>query len=283
MRLPLRLLVLLAGLLVACTTVSPAARNEAVPHREQALTVYGEWHEPADPRPQPRVVLASSGGESSTPSGPRGQPLTHERLLALALSRGMGLSPVPVQRNWEVGMAFQWTICRSLNVVPNSRAVATPERSAHQSGIPDGVLPATRINILGRPTFRLDGAFLEVIGPESFLEVKALKRPITLSTGRGQIEGFIKALARQRPRGFLPGALEPPRPALLLVTPVDTQVTEEVADEAGRHGVALFHAVAWEDGGRLTVGPFRQLTGFADVAISFSMPSVPEPLRIEPR
>jgi hypothetical protein len=278
MRIPLRLAVLLAGLLVACTTVSPAARPEAIPAREDTPTGYGEWSNAAN-----SVVFVSSEGEPSTASGPRGQPLTHERLLALALSRGIGLSPVSVQRNWEVGSAFQWTICLSLNVTPNSRAFDTPERSAHKRGIPDGVLLATRINLLGQPTFRLDGAFLEIIGPESFLEIKALKRPITLSTGRGQIQGFIKALARQRPSGFLPGALEPPRPALLLVTPSDTQVAQEVADEAGRHGVALFHAVAWEYEGLLTVGPFRQVTGFADVPASFSMTTFPQQLQLQPR
>jgi len=64
------------------------------------------------------------------------------------------------------------------------------------------------------------------------------------------------------------------------VTPSDTQVAQEVADEAGLHGVALYHAIVWEEGGLLTVGSFRQLTGFADVPPSFIMPSVPEPLRL---
>ncbi|HYO56736.1 hypothetical protein [Archangium sp.] len=180
-------------------------------------------------------------------------------------------------------MAFQRTVLDSLDVAPNTASFPTPGRSAHKSGIPDGVLPAIRISLLGRPTFRLDGAYLKVLGPENFLEVKALKRPITLSTGRGQIQGFIKALARQRPRGFLPGAPQPPRPALLLLTLSDTQVAQDVADEAGRHGVALYQAVVWEDGGLLTVGSFRQLTGFADVPTSFLMPSVPEPLQLQPR
>lgn len=280
MRFPHRFLVLLASLLVACTTVSPAARREAVPVREDAPTRDGEWSNAADLPSRLRVMRVSSEGGASTPSGPRGQPLTLERLLALALGRGIGLSPVSVQRNWEVGTAFQRAIFDSLDIAPNSRAIATPERSAHKSGIPDGILPAMRINLMGWPTFRLDGAFLEVLGPESFLEVKALKRPITLSTGRGQIQGFIKALSRLRSRGFLPGALDSPRPALLLVTPSDTQVAQEVADEAGRHGVALYHSIVWEDGGLLSVGSFRQLTGFADVPPSFVMPSVPEPLRL---
>ena len=278
MRLPHRFLVLLASLLVACTTVAPTARRESVPVREDSLTEDGEWSNAADSPSRLRVVRVSSEGGPSTPSGPRGQPLTLERLLALALSRGIGLSSSPVQRNWEVGTAFQRTVLQSIGVPRNTEAFSTPERSAHKSGIPDGVLPAMRIGLLGRPTFRLEGAYLEVIGPESFLELKALKRPITLSTGRGQIQGFIKALARLRPRGFLPGGLEPPRPALLLVTPSDTQVGQEVADEAGRHGVALYRAVAWEHEGLLTVGPFYQLTGFADVPSSFIMLSIPEPL-----
>jgi hypothetical protein len=220
--------------------------------------------------------------ESAVPSGPRGIPLARERLLTLALSRGIGLNPVPVQRNWEVGMAFQWTLCRALNLIPNTGAFEAPGRIAAKSVIPDGVLPAVRINLQGMPTFRLDGAFLEVIGPESFLEVKAQQRPITLSTGRGQIESFIQVLGRRRPRSFMPGAMEPPRPALLLVTTADSQVAQGVADEAGVHGVALYQAVAWEDGGLLTLGPFIQRTGFADVPTSFVLPSVPEPLQLRP-
>ena len=177
-------------------------------------------------------------------------------------------------------MAFQWTICRSLAITPNTEAFPTPGRSAHKSGIPDGVLPAIRITLLGRPTFRLDGAYLEILGPENFLEVKALKRLITLSTGRSQIRGFIKALARQRPRGFLPSSVDSPRPALLLVTPSDTQVAQEVADESGRHGVALYQAVAWEEEGLLTVGSFRQLTGFADVPATFTLTTHPRELTL---
>jgi hypothetical protein len=275
--------VLLASLLVACTTVSPAARPEAVISREVALSGDSDWSNSADTSSRLHVVRVSSEGGSSTPPGPLGQPLTLERLRALALSRSIGLGSSPVQRNWQVGTAFQRTVLQSLRVPQNSDAFSTPERSAHKSGIPDGVLPAMRIGLMGRPTFRLDGAYLKVIGPENFLELKALKRPITLSTGRGQIQGFIKALARQRPRGLLPGALAPPRPALLLVTPSDTQVAQDVADEAGRHGVALYRAVVWENEGLLTVGSFHQLTGFADVPPSFIMSSIPEPLQLQPR
>ncbi|HEX8698505.1 MAG TPA: hypothetical protein VF815_06700 [Myxococcaceae bacterium] len=272
---PLRLAVLLVGLLGACTTASPTVRHEAAFSSEKVLTGHEEW------AVQP--VSSGSTPEGTAPSGPRGQPLTRERLLTLALSRGIGLSPVPVQRNWEVGMAFQLTLCRSLNLIPNTGAFEVPEQSATKSVSPDGILPAVRINLQGMPTFRLDGAFLEVIGPESFLEVKAQQRPITLSTGRGQIGSFIQVLARRRPRSFVPGAMEPPRPALLLVTTADSQVAQGVPEQAGRHGVALYQAVAWENGGLLTLGPFLQRTGFADVPRSFTLPSVPEPLQLRSR
>jgi len=271
MRALLLLVVLLSGLLTACTAASPAVLHEAAASPGQALTGHGEW-----------VVRPVSSG-ASIPTGLRGVPLTRERLITLALSRGIGLNPVPVQRNWEVGMAFQWTLCRALSLIPNTGAFEAPGRVAAKRVIPDGVLPAVRINLQGMPTFRLDGAFLEVIGPESFLEVKAQQRPITLSTGQGQITSFIQVLGRRRPRGFITGAMEPPRPALLLVTTADSQVAQGVADEAGMQGVALYQAVAWEDGGLLTVGPFLQRTGFADVPTSFVLPSVPEPLQLRPR
>jgi hypothetical protein len=275
---------LLASLLVACTAASPGVRQEDVPSRETTLVAYGERHAPTS-RPSPLVQFVSSDSKPETPvpSGPRGQPLTRERLLALASSKGIGLTPILVQRNREVGMAFQWTLCRALDVIPNSLPYDTPGRTAYKSVIPDGVLAAVRINILSGPSFRLDGAFLEVVGPESFLEIKAQQRAITPSTGQGQIQGFIHVLSRQRPRSFIPTGPEPPRPALLLITTADTQVAQSVADEAGVNGVAIYHAIAWEGDSLLTVGPFRQRTGFADVPTSFVLPSVPTPLQLQPR
>ncbi len=73
------------------------------------------------------------------------------------------------------------------------------------------------------------------------------------------------------------------RPRVRLITTADTQVSQEVADEAAVNGVAIYHAVAWEDGGLLTVGPFQQRTSFADVPISFILPSLPEPLQLRSR
>lgn len=274
----------LASLLFACTMASPSISHEEASSQQRPLVGYGEWNASLHGSHPPIQRVASDGPpHTAVPEGPRGQPLTRERLLILASIRGIGLSPVPVQRNREVGTAFQWTLCRSLNVVPNTVAFEAPARTAYKSVIPDGVLTAVRINILGGPTFRLDGAFLDVVEPEDFLEVKAQQRPITLSTGRDQIRSFIQVLSSQRPRGMLPGMPEPPRPALLLLTTADTQVSQGVADEAGVNGVAVYHAIAWEESGQLTVGPFRQRTGFADVPTSFILPSVPTPLELRPR
>ena len=140
-------------------------------------------------------------------------------------------------------------------------AGARPKRGCsppgHRTTIPDGVLPATRINLQGRPTFRLDGAYLEVIGPESFLEVKALKRPITSPPGRdspGLHSRPWRGSARA-PASF-PAPWSHHGPALLLVTPADTPVSEEVAREAGRRGVAVYQAIAREAGGSSPLGLF---------------------------
>lgn len=97
-----------------------------------------------------------------------------------------------------------------------------------------------------------------------FVEVKARSCKLTLSSARRQMAGFIDALSRQRPRRHsLPGP-QPPRPGLLLVTTEDTQVEQ---------------AVTYEESGFITVGTFRQKTGFADVPQQFSFPSVPEALK----
>jgi hypothetical protein len=280
----LRWAVLLASLCFACTAASPSIAHKEDSSQQSFLVEEGEWNARSHGSPPP-IQWAVSDGPPPTagPDGPRGQPLTRERLLILASSRGIGLSPVLVQRNREVGVAFQWTLSQALGIAQNKRAFDTPGRTPYQSVIPDGVLTAVRINVLNGPSVRLDGAFLEIVGPEDFLEVKAQQRPITLSTGRGQIQGFIQVLSSQRPRYFIAGTPEPPRPALLLLTTADTQVAESVADEAGVNGVAVYHAIAWEDGGLLTVGPFRQRTGFADVPSSFVLPSDPSPLQSPPR
>jgi hypothetical protein len=113
-----------------------------------------------------------------------------------------------------------------------------------------------------------------------FVEMKARSCKLTLSSSRRQMAGFIDALSRQRTRRHSLLGPQSPRPGLLLVTTVDTQVGQDVVFEAGRHGVALFQAVAYEEAGFITVGSFLQKTGFADVPQQFAFPSLPEPLRM---
>ena len=43
---------------------------------------------------------------------------------------------------------------------------------------------------------------------------------------------------------------------------------------------AVFHAVAREERGLITVGPFRQKTGFADVRSSFTLDTEPYELSL---
>ena len=139
---------------------------------------------------------------------------------------------------------------------------------------------AGRIQILGGVSFDSGGGFVEVAGEcLDFVEVKARSCKLTLSSARRQMAGFIDALARQRPRSRSLLGSQPPRPGLLLVTTVDTQVGQDILLEAGRHGVAIFQAVAYEEGGFISVGTFWQQTGFADVPRQFSFPSVPEALK----
>src|SRR5689334_22046947 len=110
-----RWVMLLASLLVACTAGSPSVRQEEASLRETTFVGHGEWDAPSG-GPTPLVQFASSDSKpvGPVPPGPRGQPLTRDRLLTLATSKGIGLTPILVQRNREVGMAFQWTLCRAL-------------------------------------------------------------------------------------------------------------------------------------------------------------------------
>lgn len=265
------------SVLLACTAGRPSTRD--------ASSDPAPWEEApavrqASPRPIQPVLLAGGPDEPDAPGALPGLPLTRARLRELARSKGIGVSGAPVTCNWEVGKAFQRTALRSLDIPENFLPYDTPNRVAHKSVIPDGVLVAGRINLLGGVSFRADGAFVEVIDLDfvDFCEAKALSNPITLATGRGQIQGFIEALARMRPRSGLFLGPRSPRPALLLVTTSDTSLSEQVELEAGRRGVAVYQAVARESGGFITVGPFVQRTGFSDVPPQFQMPSIPQKL-----
>ncbi|PTL77469.1 hypothetical protein DAT35_44515 [Vitiosangium sp. GDMCC 1.1324] len=135
-------------------------------------------------------------------------------------------------------------------------------------------------------SFDPQGAFLKVVIDGDFLdmiEVKARSRPITLSTGQGQIRGYIEVLGRRRQGSFSLVAEGPPRPALLLITTAEASISEEVTWEAARHGVAVYRAIPEEFEGRMDVGPFVQQTSFADVPDQFQLPSVPEELMKEER
>lgn len=204
------------------------------------------------------------------------------RLVRLAQARGIGTTGAAVTRNRAVGLAFQEAVLRSLGIAGNREKFPAPGRGGpYTFVIPDGVLVAGKLNIAGGVSFNPRGAFLEVIGAEclDFVEVKARSCRLTLSSGRRQLQGFIHALARLRPRGSSLLGPQPPRSALLLVTTEDTQVSQDVSSEAGRYGVALYQAVAWEETGLITVGHFVQRTGFADVPHQFPLQSRPEPLR----
>jgi hypothetical protein len=222
------------------------------------------------------------GAGGSGPSAPGLKvPLTMARLVQLATAKGIGTAGAAVTRNREIGLAFQTTVLRSLDIEENTEKFPAPGRGGpYTSVIPDSVLLAGRINLAGRLTFNPRGALLEVFGAEclEFLEVKARSCRITLSSARRQLRGFIDALAAQRPRRAPLLGPQPPRPALLLVTTADTEVAEEVSLEAGQRGVAVFQAMVWEETGLLTVGSFVQRTGFADVPRQFPLPSRAEAL-----
>jgi hypothetical protein len=197
------------------------------------------------------------------------------RLVRLAQAQGIGVTGAPVTRNREIGLAFQRTVLGSMQVPENTNRYPTPRRGGpYASVVPDGVVLAVRINPRGGLSLNLEGAFVEVAdGCEDFLEVKARSCQLTLSTGRRQMAGFIDALSQRWPRRRSFIGAQPPRPALLLVTTLDTVVAQDVLSEAARHGVAIFQAVAWEAQGFIGVGLFAQKTSFADVPQQFSFPS----------
>ena len=231
----------------------------------------------------PQVVLAIGRGKPGEPSSMRGaRPLTMALLRQLARSQGIGISGADVTRNREIGRALQLAVGRSLNIPENFERFPTTARSRYASVVPDGLLLAGCFHMLGGVSFNPQGAFLEVVDPD-FLEVKGRHGPLTLSTAHAQLLGLIDALALiRKPSKSLVGARQP-RPALLLVTTADTQVDKAVSWEAAKRNVALFHAIVLEKDGWLIVGPFNQLTSFADVPSRFQLVSEPERLGLERR
>ena len=205
------------------------------------------------------------------------RPLTMALLRQLAWSQGIGLSGADVTRNRQIGRALQLAVGRSLDIPENFAKFPTSARSRYASVVPDGLLLSGCYQLLGGVSFNPHGAFLEVVDPD-FFEVKGRNGTLTLSTAQAQIRGLVDALALLRkPSGFLVGSRQP-RPALLLVTTADTRVDRAVAWEAAKRNVALFHAIVLELDGWLIVGPFNQLTSFADVPTHFQVASEPERL-----
>jgi hypothetical protein len=270
-------------LLLACATGLPGVvePQQASSRTDSSLrgAEAGELESPGD---CPPVVLAGGAGTPGAPSSLSGaRPLTMVRLRQLASSLGIGISGADVTRNREIGRALQLAVGRSLDIPENFDRFPTSVRSRYSSVVPDGVLLAGCFRILGGVTFNPRGAFLEVVDSDlvDFLEVKGRRGRLTLTTAHAQLLGLIDALAvlRRPSRSLLAGAGQP-RPALLLVTTADTQIDKAVAWEAARRGVALFRATVLESEGWLIVGPFNQLTSFADAPPRFQLASHPERL-----
>jgi hypothetical protein len=258
---------LLALLLVGCAT-TPLREPDGAPAR-LALLAGGT----GGPK-----VPAGSGPSGAAPM----QPLTVRRLVQLAHERDIGVAGARVTRNRDIGLAFQRTTMASLDIPENFVPFPTTRRAHHGAVIPDGLVTAAKLQLAGRIFLDPEGAFLEVIDDDflDMLDVKVRSHRITLSTARGQLRGFIEVLALRRPRAFVGALGTQPRPALLLVTPSDTEVSDDVSWEAARHGVAVYQSVAMESGGWLNLGEFIQKTKFADVAPSFQLPSKPMPLSL---
>lgn len=280
---PLWWLVPLAFLLACATgqsgSLSPresgAVTEARPPHSDEGAEL-----EPADVRAQ--VLLVGGPQNPGAPPSMLGaRPLTMARLRQLAWSLGIGVSGAAVTRNREVGRALQLAVGRCLNVPENFERFPTAARSQYSSVVPDGLLLAGRFQLLGGVSFNPQGAFLEVVDPD-FLEVKGRQGPLMLSTAHSQILGLIDALALlRRPSTSIMGSQ--PRPALLLVTTADTKVDKAVVWEAAKRNVALFQALVLETEGWLSVGPFQQLTRFADAPTLFQLASKPRLLEPERR
>ena len=280
--LPCLLLACAAGRIQVSDGPAPVVWSERGSSVDGSATGSGE--DVARPFGQ-RLLLASAPVGPGT-SGPshvrRWKQLTAARLIHLAREKGIGVSGSVVERNRQIGRAFQEVVMRSIEVIENTRPFPTSVRRHHDSVIPDGVLPAGRLNLMGRMSLDPEGAFLEIIHDGDsldMLEVKARATRITLSTGQGQIRGFIEVLGRRRQGGSSMVAESRPRPALLLITTAEASISEDVTWEAARHGVAVYRAIPEEFEGRIDVGPFMQQTKFADVPEQFQLRSVPEELK----
>lgn len=272
---------------LACLLACATGRSGSVSPREYGTSMEAVSHgdegvEQERAETHARVLLAGGPKNPRAPSSMLGaEPLTMARLRQLALNQGIGMSGAEVTRNRAVGRALQLAVGQSLDVPENFGRFPTTARSQYSSVVPDGLLVAGRFQMLGGVSFNPQGAFLEVVGLD-FLEVKGRRGPLTLSTAHAQVLGLIDALALlRRPSTSILGSQ--PRPALLLVTTSDTEVDEALVWEAAKRNVALFRAVVLEKEGWLGVGPFHQLTRFADAPSLFQLASKPTRLAPERR
>lgn len=190
------------------------------------------------------VLLAASVAWADT-------PLTTRRLCELAAARGIGAGQTGVLRNRSIGRSFQDAALAAIGETENHRPFLSDERrlrtsllaQPRRSVVPDVVRTILDATIGQRP--------LPPLPDSSFVEVKAVRGTLHLSSSNWQIAGLIDALSRS-PAGESTYA----RPVLVFVTTSDTIISASVIAFAQKRDVLLWQKIAVEkEGGRIAFGP----------------------------
>jgi hypothetical protein len=170
--------------------------------------------------------------------------LTTERLREIVRQEGISTAD-GVQFNRDAGLAFQDAALRSLDLPENSKRFPSIARRNATRTSPnpiEAVVPDAVSSVREREV-RTDEPIplVREYDDSSFIEVKATRKGIRLSSSRHQIRGLIDVAANSPAM-----SAKYVRPAVIFVTTADTKIRQEVIDEATQRRVTLWQMLTYE-------------------------------------
>jgi hypothetical protein len=191
--------------------------------------------------------------------------LTTERLREIVRQEGISAAD-GVQFNRDAGRAFQNVALRSLDLPENFKRFTSPIRGneTRTAAKPVDVVIPDAVSGVREREVRTDEPIplVREYDDSSFIEVKATRKGIRLSSSRHQILGLLDALARSPAKDA-----KYIRPAIIFfVITSDTQIAREVIDKATQLRIALWQITAYElktptpGPAQLQLGPAMLLT-----------------------
>lgn len=173
-------------------------------------------------------------------------PLTTERLRAIVREEGISKAD-GVQFNRDAGRALQDAVLRSQGWEENQAKFPTRERAELTKNakkpaaavIPDAVDGVRETT--SDPDLGSGAPVVRTYQNSTFIEVKATRKGLRLSSNSHQIAGLIDVAARS-PASQAKDIV----PAIIFITTSDTKIAQEVSDRATGRRVSVWQMIVYE-------------------------------------